>query len=44
MTQASLLRAALESLVDGRALTWYGPAMIAAPEHLASSIRSALAR
>ena len=32
------------ALVDGRALTWYGPAMIAAPEHLASSIRSALAR
>lgn len=31
------------ALVDGRSLTWYGPAMIAAPHRLARAIGSALA-
>lgn len=30
------------ALVDGRSLTWYGPAMTAAPERLVSAIRVAL--
>lgn len=29
------------ALVDGRALTWYGPAMVTAPEVLTSALRSA---
>ncbi len=30
------------ALVDGRALTWYGPAMVTAPEQLTAAIRAAL--
>ncbi len=31
------------ALVDGRSLTWYGPAMVEAPGRLRDAIRAALA-
>lgn len=31
------------ALVDGRALTWYGPAMVAAPTRLVTALREGLA-
>ena len=31
------------ALVDGRSLTWYGPAMVEAPARLGGALRAALA-
>ena len=34
--------AAPAALVDGRSLTWYGPAMVQAPHRLVAALRSPL--